>query len=105
MTAQSRQGRAPETLDPYPTYPRVLPLTLVADQILGLDRGDVYKMARGGDLPGAFKVGRRWYVSVVAMITSMEIGARETPHAKPSAGAASPKSGPAEIDFKDWFDR
>lgn len=104
MTALSRQCRAPKAPDPYPTYPRVLPLTTVADQILGLDRGDVYKMARRGQVPGAFKIGRRWYVSVVSMITSMQTATRTTPDPKPS-GAPSPKSGPAEIDFEDLFDR
>ena len=52
--------------------PRVMPLAQVARELLALDVHEVYKLARFGRLPGAFKVGKLWFVSVPRLIAAMQ---------------------------------
>ena len=52
--------------------PRVIPLAQVARDLLALDVHEVYKLARSGRLPGAFKIGAFWYVSVPKLIAAMQ---------------------------------
>jgi len=49
-----------------------MPLAQVARELLMLDVHDVYKLARDGRLPGAFKLGKLWFVSVPRMIAAMQ---------------------------------
>lgn len=58
-------------------FPRVMPLARVAREVLLVDAHDAYKLARHGKLPGTFKVGKHWYVSLPAMIAGMQSGASE----------------------------
>ena len=50
------------------SLPRVMPLARAAKEILALDTHEVYRLAREGKVPGAFKVGKLWFVAVVTMI-------------------------------------
>ncbi len=52
--------------------PRIMPLAQVARELLMLDVHEVYKLAGYGRLPGAFKVGKLWYVSVPRLIAAMQ---------------------------------
>ena len=52
--------------------PRVIPLAQVARELLVLDVHEVYKMASEGRLPGAFKIGKLWFVSVPRLIAAMQ---------------------------------
>lgn len=52
--------------------PRVMPLAQVARELLMLDVHDVYKLAREGRLPGAFKLGKLWFVCVPRMVRTMQ---------------------------------
>ena len=52
--------------------PRILPLAQVARELLMLDVHEVYKLARYGRLPGAFKMGKLWFVSVPRLIAAMQ---------------------------------
>ena len=52
--------------------PRVIPLAQVARELLALDVHEVYKIARNCRLPGAFKIGALWYVSVPRLIAAMQ---------------------------------
>ncbi len=52
--------------------PRIMPLAEVASELLMLDVHEVYKLARSGRLPGAFKIGAFWYVSVPRLIATMQ---------------------------------
>jgi len=52
--------------------PRVMPLAQVARELLMLDVHEVYKLARSGRLPSAFKVGELWFVSVPRLIAAMQ---------------------------------
>jgi len=52
--------------------PRIMPLAQVARELLALDVHEVYKLARFGRLPGAFKVGKLWFVSVPRLIAAMQ---------------------------------
>jgi hypothetical protein len=54
------------------SLPRVMPLARAATEILALDPHEVYRLAREGKIPGTFKVGRLWFVSVVNMIRGMQ---------------------------------
>jgi hypothetical protein len=54
------------------SLPRVMPLARAAREILSLDTHEVYRLAREGKIPGAFKVGKLWFVAVVAMIRGMQ---------------------------------
>ena len=54
------------------SLPRVMPLARAAKEILALDTHEVYRLAREGKIPGALKVGKLWFVSVVAMIGGMQ---------------------------------
>lgn len=38
-----------------------------AAQLLGISKNLAYDLARRGELPGAFKLGRRWRVSLVRL--------------------------------------
>jgi len=49
-----------------------MPLTRAADEILGIDRHEAYRLAREGRIPGAFKVGKPWFVSTLKMIRGMQ---------------------------------
>ncbi|MEX2275372.1 MAG: helix-turn-helix domain-containing protein [Actinomycetota bacterium] len=40
--------------------------------LLHLSRGLGYRLARKGELPGAIRLGRRWRVSVPALIRALE---------------------------------
>ena len=52
--------------------PRIMPLAQVARELLALDVHEVYKLARFGRLPGAFKVGKLWFVSIPTLIAAMQ---------------------------------
>ena len=52
--------------------PRVIPLAQVARELLALDLHEVYKIASEGRLPGAFKIGKLWYVCVPRLIAAMQ---------------------------------
>lgn len=52
--------------------PRVMPLAQVARELLMLDVHDVYRLARDGRLPGAFKIGKKWFISVPRLIVAMQ---------------------------------
>ena len=60
------KARAPASM------PRVMPLRRAAREILALDVHEVYRLAREGKIPGAFKIGKLWFVSVVTMIAGMQ---------------------------------
>jgi hypothetical protein len=49
-----------------------MPLARAAREIILLDEHEVYRLARLGQIPGAFKVGKNWFVAVVAMIRGMQ---------------------------------
>jgi len=46
--------------------PNVLSVPQAADQ-LGISKDLAYELARRGELPGAFRLGRRWRVSAVRL--------------------------------------
>ena len=52
--------------------PPIISISRAAAEVLGIDRGEAYKMAREGRFPGAFKFRRRWYVSVGAMLRGIQ---------------------------------
>ncbi len=74
-----------------PSLPRAMPLARAAREILALDTHEVYRLAREGKIPGAFKVGKNWFVSVVTMIRGMQGQKAKTPPAS-SASASSARS-------------
>ncbi len=61
--------------------PNVLSVPQAADR-LGISKDLAYELARRGELPGAFRLGRRWRVSAVrlalAIHGSEHRGAEET---------------------------
>lgn len=59
-----------------------MPLARAAREILALDTHEVYRLAREGKIPGAFKVGKLWFVSVVTMIQGMQGQKPKTPPAR-----------------------
>lgn len=58
-----------------PSYPRVMPLAKAATDILGIDPHEGYRLAREGRIPGAFKVGKRVFVSTLNMIRGLQMDA------------------------------
>ncbi len=61
-----------------------MPLARAAREILALDEHEVYRLAREGQIPGAFRIGKLWFVSVVTMIRGMQ-----EPKAKPAKAVSS----------------
>lgn len=91
-----------------PSLPRAMPLARAAREILALDTHEVYRLAREGRIPGAFKVGKLWFVSVVTMIRGMQGRGSTTPRsavdlrtlrAKPNA---TPEPDPDEDFWKSF---
>jgi hypothetical protein len=50
-----------------------MPIGDVAREILAIDVHEAYALARKGELVGAFKIGKRWYVSLPRMIEGMQL--------------------------------
>ncbi len=74
-----------------PSLPRVMPLARAAREVLALDTHEVYRLAREGKIPGAFKVGKLWFVSVVTMIRGLQ-GQKAKSAPASSGSASSPRS-------------
>ena len=53
--------------------PRIMPLNIVARELLMIDTREACKMAREGRILGAFKLGDRWFVSLPKMIVGMKL--------------------------------
>jgi len=53
--------------------PRILPLATAARELLMIDRREASKLAREGRIVGAFKLGKRWYVSLPKLIAGMKL--------------------------------
>lgn len=68
-----------------PSYPRVMPLAKAAREILGIDPHEGYRLAREGQIPGVFKIGKCVFVSTLIMIRGLQTGAAaETAPSSPS---------------------
>ncbi len=57
---------------PIRQLPRVMPLARAATEVLGIDPHEACRLAREGQIPGAFKVGKLWFVSLLRMIREMQ---------------------------------
>ena len=55
-----------------PSYPRVMPLAKAAREILGINTHEGYRLARDGQIPGVFKIGKWVFVSTMIMIREMQ---------------------------------
>ena len=54
-------------------FPRIMPLHVVARELLMINTREACKMAREGRILGAFKLGDRWFVSLPKMIVGMKL--------------------------------
>jgi excisionase family DNA binding protein len=65
-----RVERVKDTVIEHQTRPRIDPYVVTvpeAAKLLGISKDLAYDLARRGELPGAFQLGRRWLVSLIRL--------------------------------------